>query len=459
MPTNLVFLIACLLFSGTVASKNMCKMYLGGKLYNFETILPALRLNLSSTIVAVADLCHGVPLDSYKTEDYHIVIPEGYTDFTPNSLIINNENKKVFCVSFINDQKNNFWTATVGDWPLMLPLSDKLASLKANNSQEIILETTSVLMPNERLKSIKFKFKCERNPTYTMKDFYFDKQLKELNYGYTGPDACPLVIPDYIEFFSSNLLFLGLLFSSSFLGLFLGKSWERLAMSLTSLQAAVMVTSAFLISSTQSHSFKNLLVGKEKYFGVALASVSFLFFGLSYFSRYISVVFVCVSVSYTITWTILYLSTVLFASRVSFLILAISTGAILLLIVGLNWTYPQLRERYSFGVYTALTNPFFLVMSIAVYKGYYLDIISFNQFQDWGKYDSVTWKSWSPLAVQGLLSLILIAKSCFDSKSSSRIRSSTNLKKLTEQLNEDKNLFRGPNLHDRIEKPSAIIQL
>lgn len=444
---------------GVVESRNVCKLFVGGKLYNIEPILPAIHLNLNQNVSAHANLCEGLSLDTYVQNGYKIVKPEKFKDKKPNSLLINNETKVVNCMTFMNDQDDDFWKVSTAQWPAFSPLIVKAASSESNSSQEIVVQSVNLLSFSDKLSSVKFKFKCERDPAYAMRDFYFDRKSKELIYGYSGPDACPLEIPDYVVFFSNNVLFLGLLFCSSVLGLFLGRSFERLAMSLTSLQAAVMVTSAILIATTQSHNFKSYVLGKEKYFGLALISISFLFFGLSYFSRYIAVFFVCISVSYSLTWTVLYISTVIFHSAVSFVVLGICTTCLFIVVVAVNTGFPQLRERYSFGVYTAITNPFFLVMSVGIYLGFYLDVISFNQYAEWGKIDSVHWKSWTPIAAQCFLSLVLITKSCFDSRSSRRIRTSTSFKKLTEQLNEDKNFVQEFGWEERRAAPSAIIQM
>lgn len=460
MISKVAILLGVTFVIGQVESLNLCKVYLGGKLYNIEPILPAIHLDLNQNVWATANLCSTVSLEKYEKENFTIVKPEEFANDIPNSIIINNQTKTVYCITFFNNYGKDFWRASLSNWPMLAQAPSKavVSGDFTNSSQEIVVQSVE-LSNNDKVSSIKFKFKCERDPTYVFRDFYFDKSLKEILYAYTGPDACPLDLPDYVVFFSNNVFFLGILFCSSAIGLFLGRKWERLAMSLTSLQAAVMITSAFLIASTHSHNFKQYVIGKERYFGLALISVSFLLFGLSYFSRLIAVVFVCVSVSYSVTWTMTYLATLLLESRISFMILGISTGVLLLLIASINCTYSQLRERYSFGVYTALTNPFFMVMSIGIYSGYYLDVITFNQYSDWGKVDSVSWKSWTPLALQVLLTAILIAKSCFEAASEERVRSSTNFKLLTERLNEDKNLFKNSEIDVQQPLPTTIIQM
>ena len=233
---------------------------------------------------------------------------------------------------------------------------------------------------------------CDRSCPEEIKDHYKCKDEPLYIFKYNGPKACPIEMPDYITFFSKNIVFLAVLFLTSVVGMVLGKDKERLVMALTSVQAAIMIASAAGIWVDIHYKIDKQLA--ELYFGIIAIIWSVLVFGASYFSRPISMFFVCGALSYSIVWTICYLITVSLEVSIHWLIYLLSTVVSFVLISTASTFNPQLREKYSFVIYTSITNPFFLCMSIAVYLKLYVDVITYSQYKEWRREDQIRPYAW-----------------------------------------------------------------
>lgn len=100
------------------------------------------------------------------------------------------------------------------------------------------------------------------------------------------------------------MVFVGILFFSSIAGLIVGKNKERIAMSLTSIQAAVVTAAAV----SMIFKFKDKADRKVTEFYISILALvwSILVFGASYFSRYVAIFFVCLAMNYSVVWTVFY---------------------------------------------------------------------------------------------------------------------------------------------------------
>ena len=141
----------------------------------------------------------------------------------------------------------------------------------------------------------------------------------------------------------------------------------------------------------------------ELYFGIIAIIWSILVFGVSYFSRPTSMFFVCGALSYSVVWTICYVITVTCEVSIHWLIYLLSTVFSFILISIASNLNPKLREKYSFVIYTSITNPFFLCMSIAVYFKLYVDVITYSQYKEWRREDQIRPYAWVFVPVQIVL--------------------------------------------------------
>jgi hypothetical protein len=258
------------------------------------------------------------------------------------------------------------------------------------------------------LSRIRYSFTCDPLQTTEFHTIFHQSDTKELVLMYTGPKSCPLVIKDYVYFLSKNIGFLIILFASSVVGMFLKKSNERLIMSLTSVQAAVMITTAVCITLDTYINHDN----GEYSLSIAAFCSGVVAFSFSYFSRMIAVLFVCVALSYSISWTGLYVVTVAFKLGVESNVFLSVNGVMLIALLAASIASQKLREKYAYGIYTSITFPFFLCLSVSIFFNKYLDVITFNKYKDWGRVDAITWKTWISVLVQVVISTILIYSRC-----------------------------------------------
>jgi hypothetical protein len=79
-----------------------------------------------------------------------------------------------------------------------------------------------------------------------------------------------------------------------------------------------------------------------------------------------------------------------------------------LVIVCLSYRSNQIKEKYSYVVYTSVTNSFFLCVAAFIAMNSYLDVLSFNKYKEYGKVDRVAFKNLLFLILQVVLTMIII---------------------------------------------------
>lgn len=242
--------------------------------------------------------------------------------------------------------------------------------------------------------------------------------LQNLNYDYktllfkfVGDKACGSQIPDLIKFLSNNAVFLFLLFASSLVGLLLDQQHERVAMALASIQASCMLCTLIFMYNGEKGIIQVFNTNAQLQFGVITAVAAFVVFGFSFFSRKFSLVFVSIAFSYAIVWTILYIFTLIFGTFIS-IVIYVGAGIICCIaIVVFSYKSKRIQEKYSFIIYTSVANPFYLCLAISIWTNWYLDVMNFNRFEQFGKTDTVKFKNWTFLFVQlGLTGALIFLK-------------------------------------------------
>lgn len=387
----------------TLAScQNMCQFYQNGELFDFTEIYDKTQRfvmkPLNQTFEIYLNLCNQI--DQTHIKEYYEEQLEGYDSENVNSVVIDRQGKNytILTHSGIGWQKTVWLKKRTGFGPATNLTSVDLTYEVDNELIKGILN----------LSRIRYSFTCDAMQSTEFHTIFHQSDTKELVLLYSGPKSCPLVIRDYVSFLSRNVGFLIILFTSSFVGIFLKRSNERLLMSLASMQAAVMITTAVCIT------FDKYLIKDYSEFSLSVAAfgAGMVAFGFSYFARRIAVLFVGIALSYSISWTLLYVVTVAFRLGVDSAVFLSVNGFVLVLVLGCAAASQKLREKYAYGIYTSITYPFFLCLSVSIYSKHYLDVITFNKYRDWGREDNITWKTWIVVPIQVAISLGLAYNRC-----------------------------------------------
>lgn len=397
------------IFITAIRTQRMCQFYQNGELYDITNTFP------STTVVEVQvfnkmynvsiNLCKEIQTNKLQAEGYKVNDQLFSEDIKPNSFIINTEDKEATILSHINTNTYVAWRKKI---------DQKTKGGFGPTYTQTVIEIKHVihdihLLQKFKIQSIKYILTCSPRDSLNFRDSYFNMETREIIMTYTGSSSCHLEVKDYVSFLSRNLGFLAILFFSSVIGLLLDKSKERMVMSIASLQAGVMITTAVCIASSN---YVNQTDG-EYWFSVAASVAGVCFFGFSYFSRIVAVPLVCISLSYTVSWTLLYIVTVAFKFAIDFQVFLLVNFLVFLSILLLSMLKTSLREKYSYGIYTSITYPFFLCLSVSIYFRKYLDVITYSKYRDWGRDDDVTVWTWISIPIQLMISLILIYFRCW----------------------------------------------
>jgi hypothetical protein len=311
------------------------------------------------------------------------------------------------------------WKATVITNENMKSLSgvDYARMLRSKNLTAVSISYSSSQY-KELVSKVLFLNICFKDSKFQFFDSYFIKESKTVVFQFNGEEACGEKIPNYITFLSEDNTFVVILSVSAIIGLILDKDNERLIMALSSVQASIMTFTSLLFMNKD---FVKIRPENTKHIFNMLcllsASVSF---GLSYFNRVISLAFVCVSVSYAIIWTLLYLIMLVFQRNVPIIVHITGNVVIVCVIVLVSVRSVKIREKYSYYLYTAVTNSFFLSLAIFVYSKSFLDIVNFNSFLEYGHMQEVELENWYFIFVQSLLTAVTVYRQVMQGKKLSR---------------------------------------
>lgn len=401
------------LASHTLCS-SMCRIYHEGNLYNFEGIFEDKEFtikNINPNAKFIFSLCQ--PISAYLLDGFNDVtkfaVPQGTLNLAVTLTTLDEAdhskvtNRTYRQLGFLNSESDQSWKVTFNNRKSALT---PFASNSINYAFSLIDQSTKELTS---ITSVEAQLTCSGGLGFSDVHTSTHPRGKLLVFNYVGPKACKIQFDDYLQFFSENIAFIGILFTTSIVGLFLPKSCERFGMSLTSAQAAVMITAATCIYLNKVYSSS---YNTENFFTIAALISAFAVFGLSYFSRYIAVFFVSIGLSYSIAWTLMYILTVSFQISIPFLYYLITNCVCMISVMLVSCYFPRFRERYSFGVYTSITNPFFLMTSLAIYFRFYLDVITYGKYRDYGRNDMITTNTWIFIPVQLFMTLVLAFVRC-----------------------------------------------
>lgn len=393
---------------------DMCKLYVENKVLNFTGInyhqdlfLNYKEQQTGEKYILVASLCH--PLN---IEDVKLKIPEDKRGTTiyrpspdnkrPNVVMIKRtkEDKyEIIDLAYINSDQQDKWLAiphynTSDAWQRPETYSVELFYDISENQAAQELGLSNIQFRNICLKDDDFEFYDER------------VEGGSIIFQYNGKKACELTIDRhsyYLEYINSVIVFI-----ASAIGLFLGSDNERVALPIASLQGAfmVMVATDLTIRSYIPQSEESIH-NKLYYFFIRLLLIVGSV-GFSYFSRYVSIFFLCAASTYAVNWSLLYLVTLLFKVGIPFWLFHVGSMIVGIALVLLAYYSASFREKYAFAINTAVTNSFYLCFTIEFILGWYLDIFNFNSFKQFGKYDIIEVKNWILFVMQLTLTLVMI---------------------------------------------------
>lgn len=397
--------------------KDTCKFYLEPNLYDFTkafkvyvghiTVNPVVNEDLPNVEVAnpflkvypvAIDFCGASNLNQQASEmkfSIHKLLRGG---MSPNIVLTDPFSRIVYELTDADPSK----------WVPEQPLGTRKKSEREGRvmfSRSLEPETSLALKINLGidLVTINLVYSCKKDAKQSFTDGLFLKAEKVYQFTFQGPQACPIEVPDVILLLSRNWIFLILLFLSSLVSMFLGKSHERLIMSLTSAQAAILIVT-FISSASSDQFMQNSLL-----FGIATAAASFVTFGFSYFSRIVSVLFVSIAVSYSIYSTLIYAVVAIFQTSIDMVWFLAVLGLILAAVLVTSFASVSFKEKYSYAIYTSITIPCFLMMPIGLFLRVYVDVYSFNKYQSWGKTDAFATANWVLILPQIGLTVLLSA--------------------------------------------------
>lgn len=362
-------------------------------------------------IMVLGRLCSGIDEKEIRaaTGLEKLDFDKNYDSATTNTVIIvfQQPDAKVYGLTRLNDKTHPTWTVEYYlDSENDLSADEEIYSMI---NYRTMLKESFRLSDDKKLKTIIFENRCESVDNFAPLHFgRLNWDAKELVFLYIGPKACENLTPDLIHFLSKSYTFLFILFTTSLFGLLVDRNHERIAMALCSVQAALMICAFVLLENGNSGLILPYEESAHWDFGVLCIIFSFAVFGFSFFSRYFSLAFVCVSLSYAVVWTIVYTYTLIFRTYLNPLFYLFGVVVTCLVIVCLSYRSNQIKEKYSYVVYTSVTNSFFLCVAAFIAMNSYLDVLSFNKYKEYGKVDRVAFKNLLFLILQVVLTMIII---------------------------------------------------
>lgn len=402
-----VFMLA---LAGLATPKSLCAIYIDNNPFNITRALSFLKgKHPIKNFTEVNDLCNPIDISPYLEQGYKIAdnltaIHHHEGQGEPNIVLLTSiaNIKLLYRLSMDRDGELSH------RWNITREKSSRFGFGTDTIEKKLVLTkriNSTAAVDLLEFHTYRLELTCSSSAIFS--DYIISKG--EFIYTYRGPDACPQYIEDYVSFLQRNLLFTILLLACSIIGVVVPSRFERVVFSLSAIQAAVMVSTGICVyldsvQSRQQNQFWYLI-------GVFVAS--FVGFGFSYFARWIAVFFACISLGYSISWTILYIFTLTFHASIPGWLYFVLYTSVISIICCLSMKFRQFREKYAVMIHKSINNPFFISMTIAIFLDAYLDIVAYKSYKEFGRSDQIGFKQWIVLPIQLTLSAILIVYGCF----------------------------------------------
>lgn len=386
----LLGIVAC---AEAIVPADLCRLYVGGRVFNLTGVGNHEELALQQggsrkPFAVVSSLCRSLSLEDLKAKFpalkdklQYAPPPQGQaavvlvpTDAAAPSA------KAVNLAVFSPGSRQ---------WKAALEERSKDQAAKSASALEITYQVADEGAASQLgISKVVFRFVCFQEDDF---DFFDERVVgSTLVLQYDGGKACSINQPKLID--SKWNLAILVLVCTSIYGIFLDREHERIVMTLGSVQGAFMTVIAIYIAL----GYVNGPTTREKDTFMQLFGAGFIFLavGLSYFSRYVSMFFVCIASSFAVNCTLLYAFCLIFGLYIPTFLFYIggltSAGALL----GLLWFSTPFREKYSFTLVSATTNAFYLCGSLAYITDWVVNMFNFNEFKAFGKVDRIQFKHW-----------------------------------------------------------------
>lgn len=405
LPLLLISVLMGLGRTEVITPTDMCKLSIGSSVFNLTGLKNHDNLSVTRKVkkantqkyTVVTSLCSYLDLESIRSrlpteKQAKLRYTPPLNGMRPNVVIVKEEGDvlEAFDLAYAVSSDSKNWKASFEE---SKPSED--GEMMAKPSEPLVVQYN--LKDSQRaaelnLSAVVFKFICFKEEDFD----FFDQRLVEdtLVFQYNGRLACSVLQPlPSNRTWAYALIFLIVI---SIYGLFLDRDNERLVMTLSSIQGSIMTVIAGWIAFTLfgDYTGRKLQQDTQNLFLMLSLGFCFLAVGSSYFSRYISMFFVCVASSFALNCSILYAFCIIFQMRILLMLFylggLVCAGALLSLV----WLSTVFREVYSFTIVSATTNSFYLCASLAYFTGWYVNIFAFNQFKAFGRVDSIQFKQW-----------------------------------------------------------------
>lgn len=404
--------LAVQVLSESIVPQDLCKLYVGSEVFN----LTGLREHDSVTITLTKDkkytivssMCSPLNVETlkekYPSDRREKVKYTGNSELQPNLLLIDESKPDGFIeisdLAYLSPDK-------LKDWRASYEKVNQADNKELLSAESPALEIAYNISNNEKateigIAEVVLKYVCVGEEDFE----FFDERLvgATLVFQYNGKKAC--TIRDKTTLDSNWNLALFLLICISTFGLFLDRENERLALTLGSMQGAAMTVVGVYIAC----GFKSGTIPKETEVAIQILSFAFGFLvvGLSYFSRYVCLFFVCIASSFAMNCITLYLFALIF--QVMILPSLFYIGGVIFagMLLTLMWYSHTFREKYSFTIVSATTNAFYLCACLGYATNYAVNILTFNKFKQFGKVESIEFKHWVFFLVWVAITVVVV---------------------------------------------------
>lgn len=398
---TLPLLLLQLTAAATITLQDPCRLYVGKRVFDL-TQVPAradlpLTTNNDNNYTVLSSLCTPVAAaDVQRRFPGRKLVIDPKRSGTPAVVVVKENSEKneveVFDLAVFSTEGNSKWKATIED------VKEKDSKeLKSKNipSLEISYKVDSTTSLSElKIKTILYRFVCFQDDEF---DFFDERVVgSTLILQYDGKKACSINEEQLFDR-KWNFAVVILAFTSIY-GIFLDRDHERIVMTLGSVQGAFMTVIGVYIAIGYVTGSTN----QEKDMWMQIFGISFVFLavGLSYFSRYVSMFFVCIASSFAVNCTLLYSFCLIFRLYIPIYLFYIGGIICAASLLALLWFSTPFREKYSFTIVSATTNSFYLCASLAYVTNCVVNMFNFNQFKAFGKVDHVAAGNWGFLLLQ-----------------------------------------------------------
>lgn len=325
-------------------------------------------------------------------------------------------NPKMKILSYAQPEKNSFWKiANPTKWS---KYSSSIHSIELDH--QVVNSDLK-----ENINSIKVKCDCAKDGAE--KSIWDTLRDKDLFIVVKDPGCCPVKLNDLSEFLSHRILLLIVLFVTGIVTVALSKRQERLGMGLVSTQTVIMTMACVYVHAGENSSLTHFADSHSWTTDFIILGVACVVFGLAYFSRALSIFLTCTAFTTALSWTMMFILTVLTNKKMPNWVFILMMATILVSSILPLALSSRVRQKYGYPIYTAVTGPFYLILAISLHFGAFVDLLNYQKFKKWGKDDSLKSGGLFLFVLQLVLTVVLLIVHCKWTSSNKRMLTASQL--------------------------------